>query len=56
MAKEAERFIAFKQQCVVDKKLEPQGDGVLIFDEVKVIQIDVEFQKSENYRLSYESR
>ena len=37
MAKEAERFIAFKQQCVVDKKLEPQGDGVLIFDEVKVI-------------------
>ena len=27
----------FKQKCVTDKKQEPQGDGVLIFDEVKVI-------------------
>lgn len=37
LSKEAERFVAFKQQCVADKKREPQGDGVLIFDDVKVI-------------------
>lgn len=37
MAKESERFTAFKQQCVADGRKEPQGDGVLIFDEVKVI-------------------
>ena len=36
MAKETERFVSFKQQCLAEKK-EPKGDGVLIFDEVKVI-------------------
>ena len=54
LAKEAKRFFSFKQQCVADKKREPQGEGVLIFDEVKVI--NVEFQKPETYRFSYESR
>ncbi len=37
MAKETERFMSFKQQCLYEKKKEPNGDGVLIFDEVKVI-------------------
>ena len=37
LAKESERFAAFKQQCKLEKRKEPQGDGVLIFDEVKVI-------------------
>ena len=37
MAKETERFTSFKQQCLTEKKKEPKGDGVLIFDEVKVI-------------------
>ena len=37
MAKEAERFASFKQQCLLDSKKEPKADGVLIFDEVKVI-------------------
>ena len=37
LAKESERFAAFKQQCTIEKRKEPQGDGVLIFDEVKVI-------------------
>ena len=37
MAKETERFTSFKQQCLAEKKKEPKGDGVLIFDEVKVI-------------------
>ena len=36
MAKETERFAAFKEQHLSEKK-EPKGDGVLIFDEVKVI-------------------
>ena len=31
MAKEAERFNSFKQQCLAAKKKEPKGDGVLIF-------------------------
>ena len=34
MAKEAQRFAVFKQR---PNMKEPQGDGVLIFDEVKVI-------------------
>ena len=37
MAKETDRFTSFKQQSVAEKKKEPKGDGVLIFDEVKVI-------------------
>ena len=37
MAKETDRFASFKQQCIAEKKKEPKGDGVLIFDEVKVI-------------------
>lgn len=37
LAKEVDRFVAFKQQCLAKKMQEPQGDGVLIFDEVKVI-------------------
>lgn len=37
MAKEAKRFQSFKQQCLVQHKKEPKADGVLIFDEVKVI-------------------
>ena len=37
MSKETERFSSFKQQCVVEGKKEPKGDGALIFDEVKVI-------------------
>lgn len=37
MAKEVERFESFKQQKHSEKKKEPKGDGVLIFDEVKVI-------------------
>ena len=31
------RFDKFKFQRVADGKLPPQGDGVLIFDEVKVV-------------------
>ena len=34
---EAERFSKFKMQCVAEKKREPKADGVLVFDEVKVI-------------------
>ena len=34
---EAERFSKFKVQCVAEKKKEPKADGVLVFDEVKVI-------------------
>ena len=37
MAKETERFASFKQKCAVENKMEPKADGVLIFDEVKVI-------------------
>lgn len=37
MAKEVERFTSYKQQCLAEKKKQPKGDGVLIFDEVKVI-------------------
>ena len=37
MAREMERFTSFKQQHLADKKKDPKGDGVLIFDEVKVI-------------------
>lgn len=37
MAKETERFTSFKHQYLAEKKKEPKGDGVLIFDEVKVI-------------------
>ena len=37
MARETERFTSFKQHCFVEGKKEPKGDGVLIFDEVKVI-------------------
>ena len=37
MAKETERFTSFKLQHLAQKKKEPKGDGVLIFDEVKVI-------------------
>lgn len=37
MAKEVERFTAFKKQCQDEKKKEPKADGVLVFDEVKVI-------------------
>ena len=37
MAKETERFASFKQQHLVEENKEPKADGVLIFDEVKVI-------------------
>ena len=37
MARETKRFASFKQQHHDEKKREPKGDGVLIFDEVKVI-------------------
>ena len=37
MAKEVERYDSFKQKCILEEKKEPKGDGVLIFDEVKVI-------------------
>lgn len=37
MAKETEQFTSFKEQHLAGKKKEPKGDGVLIFDEVKVI-------------------
>ena len=37
MADEKLQFDEFKLQRVADGKLPPQGDGVLIFDEVKVV-------------------
>ena len=37
MAKEVERFSSFKHECQAKSKKEPKADGVLIFDEVKVI-------------------
>ena len=30
------RYVAFKEECRKNGKQEPKGDGVLIFDEVKV--------------------
>lgn len=38
LMQEANRFSKFKMQCVAEKKKEPKADGVLVFDEVKVIQ------------------
>ena len=32
-----ERFVSFMQKCVVDNKVKLRSDGVLIFDDVKVI-------------------
>ena len=37
MAREVQQFTAFKQQCLLEGKKEPKGDGAIIFDEVKVI-------------------
>ena len=37
MAEQSKRFLEFKLQRIVDKKPVPQGDGVVIFDEVKVV-------------------
>ena len=37
MAREIKRFMTFQQQHLTEKKKEPKGEGVLIFDEVKVI-------------------
>ena len=37
MVDEKLRFDKFKLQRVADGQLPPQGDGVLIFDEVKVV-------------------
>ena len=37
IAEQVARYVVFKEECHKSRKQEPKSDGVLIFDEVKVV-------------------